>query len=96
MTNYEAILKMNRDRMERFLDQVYLSGVNIGTYAASNNDDSILDDNPFDAAWLADAAEAATAVGTKDGDEYVLNALVKAVLINIINPNTDNQPGNTL
>ncbi len=89
MTNYEAILKMTSKRMERFLDQIYLTGVNIGTYAASNNDDSVLDNNPFDAAWLSEQAEAATAVGVKDGDEYVLNALVKAVLINPINPNAD-------
>lgn len=80
-TNYDAIIKMQPDHMERFLDQVYLAGLNTGMYAAKNDDDSVLDDNPFDASWLEAEAEKATAVGfADDGDEYMLNALTKAVL----------------
>ena len=99
MTNYEAIIKMIPERMEHFLDQVYLAGLNTGMYAATHEDDSVLDDNPFDSRWLSEQAEAATALGfAEDGDGYILNALTEAVLINIINPNTDNaaSPGNTL
>ena len=99
MTNYEAIIKMTPEHMERFLDQAYLAGLNTGMYAATHEDDSVLDDNPFDSRWLSEQAEAATTLGfAEDGDGYILNALTKAVLINIINPNTDNAalPGNTL
>ena len=53
MTNYEAIIHMTRDAMENFLDRVYLAGINNGMYAAQHEDSSILDDNPFDAQWLA-------------------------------------------
>ena len=81
MTNYEAILRMMPKQMERFLDQVYLAGLNTGMYAAKHDDDRVLDDNPFDTIWLAAEAEKATAVGfADDGDEYMLNALTVAVL----------------
>lgn len=81
MTNYEAIFKMIPEYMERFLDQVYLTGLNTGMYAAKHDDDSVLDDNPFNATWLSEQAEAATALGVaEDGDAYILTALTKAIL----------------
>lgn len=80
MTNYEAIIRMTPERMEQFLDQVYLAGLNTGMYAAQKEDNDILDRNPFDDCWLADPAEAATEFGfSEDGDEYMLSALVDAV-----------------
>ena len=83
MTNYEAIIHMSREATERFLDQVYLAGVNNGMYAAQHEDSLILDDNPFDAQWLADTAEKAT-IGEVDdeGGGYMLNALVDAIFRN--------------
>ena len=86
MTNYEAILKMIPERMACFLDQVYLTGLNTGMYAVSHNDDHVLDENPFNSAWLSDQAEAATAFG----DDYLLNALVEAVLTSAMNPDAGN------
>ena len=81
MTNYEAIIKMTPKLMERFLDQVYLAGLNTGMYAATHEDDGVLDDNPFDARWLSEQAEEATALGfAEDGDAYILTALTKAIL----------------
>lgn len=83
-TNYDAIINMQPDHMERFLDQVYLAGLNTGMYAAKYDDDSLLDDNPFDATWLAAEAEKATAlVLANDGDTYMLNALTEAVVRNV-------------
>ena len=53
-------------------------------YAAKYDDDSLLDDNPFDATWLAAEAEKATAlVLANDGDTYMLNALTEAVVRNV-------------
>ena len=81
MNNHAAIISMAPERMEQFLDQVYIAGVNTGMYAASHNDDNVLDDNPFNAAWLAAPAEKATAEGFDEtGNEYMLNALVAAIL----------------
>lgn len=81
MNNYAAILAMTPERMEQFLDQVYLAGLNTGMYAATHNDDSVLDNNPFDATWLLSDAEDATAKGFDEtGDEYMLKALVQAIL----------------
>ena len=81
MNNYAAILAMTPERMEQFLDQVYLAGLNTGMYAATHDDDTVLDNNPFDAAWLHADAEEATAKGFDEtGDEYMLGALVQAIL----------------
>lgn len=81
MTNYESILKMVPEHMERFLDQAYLAGLNTGMFAAKYDEDSVLDDNPFNAIWLATEAEEATAlVVADDGDMYMLNALTEAVV----------------
>lgn len=80
MTNYEAIIQMTPHRMEQFLDQVYLAGLNTGMYAAKHADDAVLDQNPFDDHWLADFAEEATEFGfAEDGDEFLLSALVDAI-----------------
>lgn len=81
MTNYEAIIQMPLNRIEQFLDQVYLAGLNTGMYAATQEDDKILDQNSFDERWLADSAEEATEFGfAEDGDEYLLSALAEAIL----------------
>jgi len=83
MTNYEAIIQMTPHRMEQFLDQVYLAGLNTGMYAAKHVDDEVLDQNPFDDRWLADFAEEATEFGfVEDGDEFLLSALVEAIFRN--------------
>lgn len=86
MDNFDAIKRMERSAMEAFLDQVYLAGLNTGMYAAALSNDSeeqmrLLEENPFDETWLGSEAENATlgaCAGTED--EYVLDALVTAVL----------------
>ncbi len=62
MDNYEAIMKMNREQLEGFLDDVYCAGLNAGMYAAFHEDESeeILGENPFDKEWLSEDAEPAT------------------------------------
>lgn len=86
MNNYDAIRQLNTEKMESFLDQVFLAGLNTGMYAATLNDDSeaqneLLDRNPFDRAWLSAEAEKATlGEPAEDGDSYLLDALTTAVL----------------
>lgn len=85
MDNYEAIMKMDRAQLEIFLDNVYCAGLNNGMYATRLTDDEadkILEVNPFDMKWLTDDAEPATLCVKSDDDEYLLNALVKAVFRN--------------
>ena len=86
MDNYDAFKRMNKTQLETFLDQVYLTGVNSGMYAATLSNDSeeqamLLDENPFSEKWLSSEAEQST-MGTmaEDGDEYILDALATAVL----------------
>lgn len=83
MTNYEAIQQMTPSHMAEFLDQVYLTGLHRGIHEERSGDDSILDEDPFDLPWLMEAAEKATQWGTtKDGDLYMLNALVASIFRN--------------
>lgn len=85
MDNYEAIRRMSREQMDTFLDNVYLTGLNTGTYAASLEDDSkeqnsLLDENPYNTKWLSGEAEKATdPVFAEDGDAYLPDALCKAI-----------------
>lgn len=86
MDNYEAIKRMDKAQLEAFLDQVYLTGLNTGMYAATLPNDSeeqamLLDQNPFSETWISSEAEQATlGAVAEDGDEYILDALATAVL----------------
>ena len=85
MTNYAAIIQMTPHRMEQFLDQVYLTGMNNGLYMARLDDDEAVDFDPecYTMEWLLSEAEDATSkVFTDDGDTYLPNALTKAILCN--------------
>ena len=86
MDNFDAIKRMDKTQLETFLDQVYLTGVNSGMYAATLSNDSeeqvmLLDENPFSEKWLSSEAEQATmGAMAEDGCEYCLDALATAVL----------------
>ena len=88
MNNYDAILKMTPEQMEFFLDNVYLAGMNNGQYVNRLADGceeqrKLFGDNPFNLKWLNADAELATSVMTADdGDDYLLDAYVQAVLRN--------------
>lgn len=88
MDNYDAIQRMTREQMEAFLDSVYLTGINDGMHAASLETGSeeqyaILDQNPYDLAWLAaDAEDATRLVFAEDGDLYLPDAFCKSALRN--------------
>ena len=88
MTNYAAIQSMSPEQMEDILDQIYLAGLNNaglnnGIYAARQDDDSILDTNPFDLRWLSEPAEKAIRFETDEGgDDYMLCALCEAIFRN--------------
>lgn len=85
MDNFDAIKRMSREQMESFLDNVYVTGLNNGTYAASLENDTeeqraMLDDNPYDGKWLAEESEDATRlVFAEDGDNYLTNTLCEAI-----------------
>ena len=89
MTNYEAIKNKTPEALEYILDSIYVAGLNNGLYAAGLEEgaklDEILDNNPFDLEWLQSEAENATRyVTAEDGDLYVLEALVQAILRNAV------------
>lgn len=85
MDNYEAIMKMDREHLEAFLDDVYVTGLNNGMYAATRESeeeqDAVLDEFPYGSKWLSSEAEAATLHKcADDGDDYILEASAKATL----------------
>ena len=85
MDNYEAIMKMDREHLVAFLDDVYVTGLNNAMYAATRENDeeqnAVLDEFPYDEAWLASDAEPATLFKVaEDGDNYILDASAKATL----------------
>ena len=95
MTNYEAIQSMSPEQMEDILDQIYLAGLNNGMFAARQEDDSILDTNPFDLRWLCEPAEKAVRFETDEaGDDYMLCALHEAIFRNV-EMSRNVQSGNT-
>ena len=84
MNNFDAIGQLDVEKMENFLDQVFLAGLNTGMYAATPEVQAeLLDRNPFDLAWLSAEAEKATqGEPAEDGDGYLLDALTTAILRN--------------
>lgn len=85
MDNYEAIMKMDRKQLADFLDDVYVTGLNNGMYAATREkeeeQDLILREFPYDEKWLASDAEAATLCKeAEDGDDHIPKACAKAIL----------------
>ena len=85
MDNYEAIMKMDREHLAAFLDDVYITGLNNGMYAATREDeneqDAVLGEFPYGEEWLASDAEPATLYKkAEDGDDYILEDCAKATL----------------
>lgn len=85
MNNYEAIMKMSKEQLEIFLDNVYLTGLNTGMYTSTLNEDEKLDElenNPYSIDWLNEDAEKATRLVTddEDNDYFLPNALTRAIL----------------
>lgn len=85
MDNFEAIKQMERSTLEAFLDQVYLTGLNTGLYAAKLSDTSgeqmnLLDENPFDTKWLNSEAENAVLYSCDSENGEALDALAAAIL----------------
>ncbi len=82
ISNYEAILKMSGEELAVFLDYVYLTGLNIGINCKNTADrDCLYDECPYNEEWLNQEAEDAVKfVFSEDGDSYLPDAFVKAVL----------------
>ena len=86
MNNYDAIMKMNREQLEAFLDCVYCTGLNNGMFYQRQPEgtaEEILDENPFDMKGLEEEAEPATLCEARDeDDEDMLEAYAQSILLN--------------
>ena len=84
MNNYEAIMNMDAEHFADLLDDIYLTGLNNGLYAASLREDErerILDEFPYNINWLSEDAEEATLYKTAEKDDFfLLNACAKSIL----------------
>ena len=78
MKNYEAISKLTPELLEKFLDQVFLTGFNSGYQSLV--DPEIYDGNPFDANWLSEIVENHTNfIEDEFGESLIIEPLVKVV-----------------
>jgi len=78
MTNYEAIGGLTPEQLEKFLDQVFLTGFNSGYQSLVDPD--IFDDNPFDADWInSSVGESRLLVENENGEDLVIEPLVRIV-----------------
>jgi len=78
MTNYEAIGNLMPKQLEKFLDQVFLTGFNSGYQSLVDPD--IFDDNPFDADWInSSIGESRSLVENENGEDLIIEPLVRIV-----------------
>jgi len=79
MNNYEAIKKLAPEKLEKFLDQVFLTGFNIGYQSIIDPD--MYDINPFCLNWLkSEIEESITLVEDENGDELIIKPLADVIL----------------
>ena len=78
MKNYEAIVNLTPEQLEKFLDQVFLTGFNSGYQSLV--DPEIYDGNPFDSNWLNGVVEEHPALVEDElGESFIIEPLVKVV-----------------
>ena len=80
MTHYEAIKQLSPEQLEKFLDQVFLTGYNTGHQSLVDRD---LDDaNPFDMEWLNEETEKGheALVEDSEGEGLIISPLAKVVI----------------
>jgi hypothetical protein len=78
MTNFEAIKQLTYEQLDKFLDQVFLTGFNTGYQSLVDPD--IHDGNPFDEEWLsAEADESHSLVENESGEGLIIEPLVNVI-----------------
>jgi len=78
LTYYEAIKNLTCEQMEKYLDQVFLTGMNTGYQSLV--DPSIHDGNPFKASWLSEDVKGPIAlVEDEAGENLIIEQLVRVV-----------------
>ena len=78
MTYYEAIKMLTSEQLEKFLDQVFLTGLNTGYQSLV--DPEIYDGNPFHGDWLnSQVEEAPLLVEDEVGEALIIEQLVNVV-----------------
>lgn len=78
MKNYEAIKNLSPEQLEKFLDQVFLTGFNSGYQSLV--DPEIHDGNPFDSNWLNETVEEHPALVEDElSESLIIEPLVKVI-----------------
>jgi len=87
MKNFEAIINLSPEHLEKFLDQVFLTGFNTGYQSLVDPD--IHDGNPFNVEWLNnDVEEHPFLVEDGAGESLIIEPLAK-VASRIVEFNTE-------
>ena len=77
-TYYDAVRSLTPKQLERFLDQVFLTGFNIGHHSVVDSD--VCTDNPFNADWVnTEVSGPAALVEDEDGEGLIITPLVNIV-----------------
>ena len=75
---YEAIKNLKPEQLEKFLDQVFLTGFNTGYQSLVDPD--IPEENPFDLEWLnADVTESITLIEDEAGEDVIIAQFVDVI-----------------
>ena len=92
MNHYEAIRNLSPENMEKFLDQVFLTGFNSGHQALV--DPGIDDENPYDSVWLDTDVEASPNLIEDEAGESLIVGPLARVLIRMAEFDEDSMPEN--
>ena len=89
---YEAIKNLKPEQLEKFLDQVFLTGFNTGYQSLVDPD--IHDGNPFKLEWLnTDVTGSVVLVEDETGEEIIIEQFVN-VIRRIVEFDVDTIPEN--
>ena len=78
MKNYEAIKNLTPELLEKFLYQVFLTGLNIGHHSIANPD--LDDSNPYNLEWLNEViVDTPEIVENESGELIIIENLLDIV-----------------
>lgn len=90
MKYYEAIINLSLENMEKFLDQVFLTGFNSGHQSLV--DIEIDDENPFNSAWLNVEVDCSPALVEDEAGESLIIEQLAALIIRMAEFKEESMP----
>ena len=89
MKNHEAIKTLTTEQLEKFLYQVYLTGLNIGHHSIGDPD--LDDSNPYNMDWLNEEIAGTPAIVEDESGELIIIEKLLDVVRHIYEFTTDHK-----